>query len=439
MAVKPGYKQTEVGVIPEDWDDPRLDSLGGARIPPIKAGPFGSSLTKDQYVPEGFKVYGQEQVIAGDHLFGDYFITQKKYRELESCGVRPGDVLLSLVGTVGRLLEVPEGAPPGVINPRLIRFSFDRELVSSRFFKYVFESGRVQSLLARYAQGGTMGVLNAGVLRPFRIPLPPLPEQRAIAEALGDVDALLGALDRLIAKKRDLKQAAMQQLLTGQTRLPGFHAGSKFKQTDVGRIPEDWGLVELVTLVDPSRSIRYGIVQPGDYDPQGRYMVRGQDYSEVKGWASPIQVFRVSPRIEERYRNARVKTGDLIMTIVGYCGHVEIIPEWLDGANLTQTTARIAIQPDKAVSAFCRYMLLSQTGMNQVAAYMKGAAQPGLNCGDVEQFLVPLPPLPEQAAIAEVLTDMDAELAALEQRREKTRALKQAMMQELLTGRTRLV
>jgi len=107
-SVQAGYKRTEVGVIPEEWEVCRLDSLGAGQIPPIKAGPFGSSLTKDTYVPTGYKVYGQEQVIRGDYLYGDYFITKKKYRELESCAVRPGDVLLSLVGTLGRLLAVPE-------------------------------------------------------------------------------------------------------------------------------------------------------------------------------------------------------------------------------------------------------------------------------------------------------------------------------------------
>jgi type I restriction enzyme S subunit len=168
-------------------------------------------------------------------------------------------------------------------------------------------------------------------------------------------------------------------------------------------------------------------------------MIRGQDYSAVNGWAKPSEIFRVSPVVEERYRNARVKPGDLIMTIVGYCGHVEMIPYWLDGSNLTQTTARIAINPERANSAFCKYMLLSSVGRNQVAANMKGAAQPGLNCGDLERFLLPLPSIPEQNAIAQILSDMDAELTALEQRREKTLALKQAMMQELLTGRTRLV
>jgi type I restriction enzyme S subunit len=203
----------------------------------------------------------------------------------------------------------------------------------------------------------------------------------------------------------------------------------------VGVIPEDWAISPLVELIDESRSIRYGIVQPGKFDPTGRYMVRGQDYS--KGWVSPSDLFRVSPQVEEPFKNARVQCGDFIITIVGAgTGHVEVIPHWLDGANLTQTTARLAISPAKAFSDFCKFYLQSEPGKRQVANYLKGAAQPGLNCGDIEKFRIPLPPLPEQTAIAEVLTEMDA---GLEQRREKTRALKQAMMQELLTGKTRLV
>jgi type I restriction enzyme S subunit len=116
-----------------------------------------------------------------------------------------------------------------------------------------------------------------------------------------------------------------------------------------------------------------------------------------------------------------------------------MVPAWLDGANLTQTTARIAIRNAKAVSDYCKYFLLSPFGRNQVTAYMKGAAQPGLNCGDIERFFVLLPPHSEQTAIADVLIGMDTEIEALEQRLSKTRHLQQAMMQELLTGRIRLV
>jgi len=219
MDVKPGYKQTEVGVIPEDWEVRTLDSLGKPGRPAIKAGPFGSSLTKDTYVAEGYKVYGQEQVIRGDHLYGDYYISKVHFNELKSCAVEPGDVLLSLVGTTGRVLLIPEGAPEGIINPRLIRLSFDQSVISPSFFQFLFECDAYQALLARNAQGGTMGVLNASSLQPICIRLPCPTEQRAIAEALSDADALIESLEQLLTKKRHLKQGTMQELLTGRIRL----------------------------------------------------------------------------------------------------------------------------------------------------------------------------------------------------------------------------
>ena len=211
-----------------------------------------------------------------------------------------------------------------------------------------------------------------------------------------------------------------------------------YKQTEVGVIPEDWALAPLVELIDESRSIRYGIVQPGKFDPAGRYMVRGQDYST--GWVAPSELFRVSPQVEEPFKNARVKTGDVVITIVGAStGHIEVIPDWLDGANLTQTTARLAINPAKAFSGFCKCYLQSAAGQRQVANYLKGAAQPGLNCGDIEKFRIPLPPtLPEQRAIATALSDVDGLLDGLDRLIVKKRDLKQAAMQQLLTGQTRL-
>ena len=211
-----------------------------------------------------------------------------------------------------------------------------------------------------------------------------------------------------------------------------------YKQTEVGVIPEDWELTTLVELIDPSRGIRYGIVQPGKFDPSGRFMIRGQDYST--GWVDPLHLFKVSLQVEEPFKNARVRTGDLVITIVGAStGHVEEIPDWLDEANLTQTTARLAINPLKAFSGFCKYYLQSFEGQRQVANYLKGAAQPGLNCGDVEKFKIPLPPnLPEQRAIATALSDVDALLGGLDRLIAKKRDLKQAAMQQLLTGQTRL-
>ena len=428
MEVRAGYKRTEVGVIPEAWAAPRLDSLGGGSVPPVKAGPFGSSLTKDQYVPLGFKVYGQEQVIRGDHLFGDYFISAGKYRELESCAVRPGDVLLSLVGTAGKLLEVPDDAPLGVINPRLVRFSFDRSRVLPKFFKYQFESGSIQALLSRQAQGGTMGVLNAGALRPFRIPLPPIDEQRAIAAALSAVDALLGGLDRLIAKKRDLKQAAMQQLLTGQTRLPGFQG--------------EWEVKPLENLIS---SDRFAIVD-GPFGSQlkvDEYVESGVPVIEMEHLCDKY----INERIErcitlrkfEDLKRSAVYPGDIIISKTGSLGKLGLIPESVERGLITSRLAKITVDPAKADRRFVFQCLLKLRSDGYWEKVSQGGTMQILGIGMLKSAPLPSLSVTEQVAIATVLSDMDAELTALEARRDKTHALKQGMMQELLTGRTQLV
>lgn len=211
-----------------------------------------------------------------------------------------------------------------------------------------------------------------------------------------------------------------------------------YKLTEVGVIPSDWDVAELSSLVQKDRKIRYGIVQPGKYDSQGRYMVRGQDYSF--GWVNPEELFKVGPIVEEKYKNARLQEGDIIITIVGAStGHVEIVPTWLNGANITQTTARVAIDANKASGSFCKYLLISKYGKSQVSNFIKGGAQPGLNICDVEKFIVPLPPTKaEQVAIATVLTDADALISSLEELITKKRNIKQGAMQELLTGKKRL-
>ena len=425
MEVRLGYRKTEVGVIPQDWDTPSLESLGAGPTPAIKAGPFGSSLTKDQYVPDGYKVYGQEQVIRGDYLYGDYFISTKKYRDLESCAVRPGDVLLSLVGTIGRLLEIPHGAPSGVINPRLIRFSFDKKRVLPRFFKYQFESSGIQSLLGRQAQGGTMGVLNAGTLRPFRIPLPPLPEQRTIAAALSDMDSLLNGLERIIAKKRDLKQAAMQQLLSGQTRLAGFQG--------------KWIEQQLGSSATLKARIGWQGLTTAEYQETGDFfLVTG---TEIKNghidWKSCHFVD------EARYKQDKyiqLRKWDLLVTKDGTIGKVALVVDLPIPATLNSGVFVIRPVNHSFHPEFFYFILCSQIFRNFLSQLSAGSTINHLYQKDFVKFSYLLPPtVSEQKAIAEVLSNMDAELSALEARRDKTRNLKQAMMQELLTGRTRLV
>jgi len=210
-----------------------------------------------------------------------------------------------------------------------------------------------------------------------------------------------------------------------------------YKKTEVGVIPEGWGLTSLRSVLDSSRHIRYGVVQPGEFVLQGQLMLRSQDYS--KGWMGPDEMHRISSALERQYRNARINSGDLIMTIVGAgIGQVVSAPDWLDGAILSRSTCRIAVDPRKAAKGYIAAFLESPFGRRQILDCQKEGAQPVVSCPDLARFLIPLPTLAEQEAIADALSDADAWIESLEQLIAKKRQIKQGAMQELLTGKRRL-
>lgn len=406
--VKKGYKQTELGVIPKDWEIKQIIDIA-----PLQRGfDLPTYQLKDGIYP----------VVYSNGVLNFH----------QKAMVRAPGVTTGRSGTIGKVNFIEKDYWPHNTTLWVTNFKGNDE----KYIYFLYSNIKLE----RFGTGSGVPTLNRNDVHTYRVCIPKnKAEQTAIATILTDTDTLIENLEKLISKKKAIKQGAMQQLLTGKKRLPGFNVVKEFRRTDLGEIPNDWHIAPLVNLIDPSRSIRYGIVQPGMFDPNGRYMIRGQDYSEVKGWAKPNELFRVSPIVEERYRNARVKEGDLIMTIVGYCGYVEVVPGWLEGANLTQTTARIAIDPNKASSTYCKYALLSSAGRSQVSLYLKGAAQPGLNIRDVEIFKLLLPSsLSEQTAIASILSDIDLEIESLQQKKNKYIVLKNGMMQQLLTGTIRV-
>jgi type I restriction enzyme S subunit len=171
---------------PRGWPSCRLEEVveGNAGV---KAGPFGSSLLKSDYVLSGYRVYGQEQVISGCLDIGDYFITPEKFESLSSCAVAPGDILVSLVGSFGKVLVVPSTAAPGIINPRLLRIRPDRDRVRPHYLSTLLISSAVQRFLGSAAHGGTMGVLNATLIKQVPVMVPPIEAQIDFERALESV------------------------------------------------------------------------------------------------------------------------------------------------------------------------------------------------------------------------------------------------------------
>jgi len=174
---------------------------------------------------------------------------------------------------------------------------------------------------------------------------------------------------------------------------------------------EGWREVQLGELIDPNRPITYGVVQPGEHDPNGIPLVRGGDFSF--GWKPIDDYRRVSPAIERAFSRARLRAGDLVITIKGDVGTAAIVPDFLEGANISQTNARIAVNPSKALAEIVLAFLQSREGRRQISAVTQVGAQPGLIFRDIQGLRLWLPPLPEQRKIAEILRTWDAALEAL--------------------------
>ena len=286
----------------------------------------------------------------------------------------------------------------------------------SREFVLHFLTSRYEQI-RKSSNSGSQENLNGNIVKGLLIASPSPTEQRAIALALSDVDALLAGLDRLIAKKRDLKQAAMQQLLTGQIRLPGFQGQWEDKRLgDVANIKRGASPRPIDNPIWFDQNSTVGWVRISDVTSSGMLLC------DTTQRLSPLGVAHSRP----------VASGSLIMSICATVGRPIITK-----INVCIHDGFVVFEGLAADQRFVYYLLK----WIEPTWYKHGqtGSQMNLNTGLINGAQILLPPRDEQVAIASILSDMDAELAALEARRDKTRALKQAMMQELLTGRVRLV
>lgn len=209
-----------------------------------------------------------------------------------------------------------------------------------------------------------------------------------------------------------------------------------YKHTKLGWIPMEWAEATIKDTVNKGRHITYGIVKPGDPDEAGVLMIRSQDYAN--GWCEVGSIMRVSPKIEAPYRRSRVREGDILITVVGAnLGKMAVVPDWLDGANISRAAARIGVDPEKANSHFVEQILQSG-GVDQLIQLGQiGGAQPVLNLKELGNIRIPLPETWEQRGIAAVLGAWDRAIATAQQLLAAQQERKRGLMQELLTGKRR--
>ena len=201
------------GELPKGWEMVPITKIVEQNKHALKAGPFGSSLKKEFYVPKGYKIYGQEQVISDNPFLGDYYVNEEKYQELKSCQIKPFDILISLVGTVGKVLILPENCKEGIINPRLIKISLNRDVYLPKFFKSYFESSVVKLFYSSITKGTTMDVLNLGIIKTIPFPLPSIEEQQLIVQEIESRLSVADKMEESIAQSLQQAEALRQSIL----------------------------------------------------------------------------------------------------------------------------------------------------------------------------------------------------------------------------------
>ena len=205
-------------VLNKYWTWSTIDNIAGHEASSLKAGPFGSSLKKSFYTETGYKIYGQEQVIAGDSTYGNYYVNEEKFQSLINCAIAPFDILISLVGTVGKVLVLPEDCEKGIINPRLVKVTLN-SFYESVFFKYYFESSFLKSLYKLKNHGTTMDVLNLGSIKELPYPICSKEEQQQI---ILEIESRLSVCDNVelsisesLEKANALRQSILKKAFEG--------------------------------------------------------------------------------------------------------------------------------------------------------------------------------------------------------------------------------
>lgn len=416
------FKDTEVGRIPEDWQVENITSIVQPQKASIKIGPFGSQLKKEFLEKSGlYKVYGQENVYSKDFDFCYRFLTEERFRSLQSCEIIPGDFLVSTMGTIGKCAIVPSGIHRGIMDSHLLRLRF-RPIINKDWFAYFFASDITQKQISLLSVGGIMDGLSSKIIKNIQVVRPTDEmEQTRIATALSNIDALISELGRLIEKKRAIKQGAMQKLLTGKKRLKGFSEPWVEKKLGENATILRGGSPRPIEdyITDSQDGLNW--IKIGDVKPDDKYFRKTAEKIKKEGLAKTRQV----------------KKGDFILSNSMSFGRPYILD--IDGC-IHDGWLVIQDYQEAYDMQFLYYVLCSDGVKNQYIAMAAGSSVQNLNKEKVANVILNAPvSLEEQTAIASVLSSMDDEISALEAKKAKYEQIKQGMMQQLLTGKIRLV
>lgn len=441
------YKKTEVGLLPIDW--------GVAEFGDLVSYKKGFAFKSSTYEKVGVRV-----IRVSDTTFTDIkdeepiFVSEKLASQCSAWGLRANDLIFTTVGSkppmydslVGKAILVTEKHDGSLLNQNAVRIRAKASTkgIQTYLLNHFRTERYIEFIEMIYRGNANQASITLQNLFEFKIPLPSSEtEQTAIANALSDVDALIQELEKLIAKKQAIKTATMQQLLTGRTRLPAFgfeksaqHPDGRkkgYKPSELGEIPEDWEVIGFGSLFQPTVSKK--AIKPNSLVS----FVGMQDVTEQAQLSSQHLVTIENVKSGFTY----FERGDVLVAKITPCFengkgcHTESLQTEI---GFGSTEFHVLRATDNSDAKFIYYWSNRDIFRRELESEMVGSAgHRRVPFSAIAHYLIPVPQKEEQTAIATILGDMDKEIQSLEQRLNKTRQIKQGMMQELLTGKTRLV
>lgn len=404
------FRNTDVGRIPHDWEVCELSSLlsygpKNGYSPRVADGLFGTLTLTLSATSQGSLVLNDDTV-------------KRVVEEIDpesELFLRPGDVLVQrantpeLVGTTA----IFDGPPGTYIYPDLMmRIRFDDETTSQWFWRYA-NSSRGRDYFRRVATGSSssMPKISGAKLRRMLIPLPPKSERSRIAEVIADFDALLASINEVLTKKSDIFTGVLQQLISGRTRLPGFARSEAFQSFSMGSVPADWGIARTgsFTTIETGAKDTKDRVDDGDYP----FFVRSQNVERIDTYSFDGEAVLTA--------GDGVGTGKVFHYIHGkfdYHQRVYCISHFHDDLD-----------------GYYFYLHFRARFRDRIMSMTAKSSVDSVRMEMIADMELPLPSIDEQRAIAKLARDFEKELSVLRLRREKTEFLRQAVLQELLSGR----
>jgi type I restriction enzyme S subunit len=430
-----------VGVIPEDWEFTTVGQLVRDNViqTPLDGNHGDTHPKSGDFVTYGIPFVMANNVHGGTvDLSNCSFIRKEQADSLRKGFSVPGDVLLTHKATIGNTAVV--GAIPFeyiMLTPQVTYYRVaDRSRLNNRYLRHFFDSTQFQQVLLALSGGGTRAYIGITAQLQLPVAVPPFPEQEAIAVVLSDADALIESLEQLIAKKRRIKLGAMQELLTGKRRLPGF-GELRRQNSEVGEIPIDWRVLEIGVIANVKTGPFGSSLHERDYVDDGTPIITVEHLGERGVLHADLPM--VSEADRKRLAAYSLEEGDIVFSRVGSVDRNARISKAEHGWLFSGRLLRVRPFDESTDTNYLSYHFHFEPFKQRVRTVAVGQTMACLNTRILKSVLIVLPEPHEQAAIAAVLSDMDAEIAALEGKLAKARQIKQGMMHNLLTGRIRLV